>query len=160
MTITAQMQQIHQNFESRIGQLDSELRAMLAHRYNGPEFHQKEREIRRLKAEVAQIESDKQKPTFFTTSSPIPYIGPTYHPFVSMLSPIKQYDPSMLFGMTHTLFRDNPLPPPPKPKPKSKPQPRPVTFHQSSGSTPASPSVPPPLISQPPTQSKDKEPMH
>ncbi|KAH9698073.1 hypothetical protein KPL71_023868 [Citrus sinensis] len=86
-----------------------------------------------------------------------------------MLSPIKQYDPSKLFGMTHTLFRDNPLPPPPKPKPKSKPQPRPVTFHQSSisipghqssGSTPASPSVPPPTLSQPPTQSKDKEPMH
>ncbi|KAH9697989.1 hypothetical protein KPL71_023828 [Citrus sinensis] len=64
---------------------------------------------------------------------------------------------------------DNPLPPPPKLKPKSKPQPRPVTFHQSSisipghqssGSTPASPSVPPQTISQPPTQSKDKEPMH
>ena len=49
-SITAQMQQIHQNLHSRIGQLDSELRAMLAHRYNGPEFDQKEREIRRLKA--------------------------------------------------------------------------------------------------------------
>ncbi|KAH9769269.1 hypothetical protein KPL71_011936 [Citrus sinensis] len=152
-----------------IGQLDSELRAMLAHRYNGPEFDQKEKEIRRLKAELAQIESDKQKPTLFTTSPPIPSIGPTYHPFASMLSPIKQYDPSKLFGMTHTLFRDNPLPPPPKTKPKSKPQPRPVIFHQSSisipghqssGSTPASPSVPPPTISQPLTQSKDKEPMH
>ena len=72
--------------------------------------------------------------------------------------------------MTHTLLRDNPLPPPPKPKPKSKPQPRPCPIHQSSistpghqssGSTPASPSVPPPpTISQPPIQSKDKEPMH
>ncbi|KAH9716892.1 hypothetical protein KPL71_021626 [Citrus sinensis] len=62
----------------------------------------------------------------------VPGSGPTYHPFASMLSPIRQYDPSKLFGMTHTLFRDNPLPPPPKPKPKSKPQPRPVTFHQSS----------------------------
>ncbi|KAH9792432.1 hypothetical protein KPL71_004116 [Citrus sinensis] len=127
-SITTQMQQIHQNLQSRIGQLDSELQAMLAQRYNGPEFDQKEREIRRLK-----------------------------------------YDPSKLFGTTHTLFRDNPLPPPPKPKPKSKPQPRPVTFHQSSisihghqssGSTPASPSIPPRIISQPPTQSKDKEPMH
>ncbi|KAH9698124.1 hypothetical protein KPL71_023892 [Citrus sinensis] len=163
------MQQIHQNLQSRIGQLDSELRAMLAHRYNGPEFDQKEREIRRLKAELAQIEFEKQRPTLFTTSPPIPSIGPTYHPFASMLSPIKHYDPSKLFGMTHTLFRDNPLPPPPKPKPKSKPQPRPVTFHQSSisipghqssGSTPALPSIPPPTISQPPTQSKDKEPMH
>ncbi|KAH9680076.1 hypothetical protein KPL71_026409 [Citrus sinensis] len=164
-SITAQMQQIYQNLQSRISQLDSELRAMLAHRYSGPEFDQKEREIRRLKAELAQIESEKQRPTLFTTSPPIPSIGPTYHPFASMLSPIKQYDPSKLFGMTHTLFRDNPLPPPPKPKPKPRPQPRPAPLHPSSltipgqpspSSTPASPLAPLSV----PTQSKDKEPMH
>ncbi|KAH9716757.1 hypothetical protein KPL71_021569 [Citrus sinensis] len=164
-SIAAQMQQIYQNLQSRISQLDSELRAMLAHRYSGPEFDQKEREIRRLKAELAQIESEKQRPTLFTTSPPIPSIGPTYHPFASMLSPIKQYDPSKLFGMTHTLFRDNPLPPPPKPKPKPRPQPRPAPLHPSSltipghpspSSTPASPLAPLSV----PTQSKDKEPMH
>ncbi|KAH9769510.1 hypothetical protein KPL71_012030 [Citrus sinensis] len=166
-SITAQMQQIHQNLHSRIGQLDSELRAMLAHRYNGPEFDQKEREIRRLKAELAHIESEKQRPTLFTTSPPIPFIGPTYHPFASMLSPIKQYDPSKLFGMTHTLFRDNPLPPAPKPKPKPKPrpQPRPAPLHHSSltipgqpspRSTPTSPLAPLSV----PTQSKDKESMN
>ncbi|KAH9752122.1 hypothetical protein KPL71_014573 [Citrus sinensis] len=164
-SITAQMQQIHQNLHSRIGQLDSELRAMLAHRYNGPEFDQKEREIRRSKAELAQIESEKQRPTFFTTSPPILSIGPTYHPFASMLSYIKQYDPSKLFGMTHTLFRDNLLPPPPKPKPKPRPQPRPAPLHPSSltipgqpslSSTPASPLAPLSV----PTQSKDKEPMN
>ncbi|KAH9801849.1 hypothetical protein KPL71_001179 [Citrus sinensis] len=159
--------EIHHNLQSRITQLDSELRAMLAQRYYGPEFDQKESEIRRLEAELAQIESKKQRPTLFTTSSPIPSIGPPYHPFASMLSPIRQYDPSKLFGMTHTLFRDNPLPPPPKPKPKPKPQPRPVTFHppsitipgqHSPGHTPASPPVPPPPTeSQPPSQSKDKK---
>ncbi|KAH9734722.1 hypothetical protein KPL71_017475 [Citrus sinensis] len=164
-SISAQIQQIHQNLQSRITQLDSELRAMLAQRYYVPEFDQKEREIRRLKAELAQIESEKQRPTLFTTSPPIPSIGPTYHPFASMLSPIRQYDPSKLFCMTHTLFRDNPLPPPPKPKPKLRPQPRPVTFHipgqHSPGHTPASPPVPsPPTESQPPSQSKDKQPMH
>ncbi|KAH9704963.1 hypothetical protein KPL70_011683 [Citrus sinensis] len=169
-SISAQMQQIHQNLQSRIAQLDSELRTILAQRYYGPEFDQKEREIRRLKAELDQIESEKQRPTLFTTSPPIPSIGPTYHPFVSMLSPIRQYDPSKLFGMTHTLFRDNPLPPPPKPKPKPKPQPQPVTIHQlsisipgqqSPGYTPASPPAPPPpIVSQPPSQSKDKQPMH
>ncbi|KAH9734655.1 hypothetical protein KPL71_017445 [Citrus sinensis] len=131
-SITAQMQQIYQNLQSRISQLDSELRAMLAHRYSGPEFDQKEREIRCLKAELAQIESEKQRPTLFTTSPPIPSIGPTYHPFASMLSSIKQYDPSKLFGMTHTLLRDNPLPPPPKLKPKPRPQPRPAPLHHSS----------------------------
>ncbi|KAH9763339.1 hypothetical protein KPL70_001133 [Citrus sinensis] len=147
-SITAQMQQIHQNLLSRITQLDFELRTMPAQHDSGPKFDQKEKEIRRLKAELAQIESDKQRPTLFTTSPPIP----------------------TLFGMTHTLFRDNPLPPPPKPKPKPKPQPRPVTIHHSSisipgqqspGYTPASPPAPPsPSLSQPPLQSKDKEPMH
>ncbi|KAH9697807.1 hypothetical protein KPL71_023766 [Citrus sinensis] len=164
-SITVQMQQIYQNLQSRISQLDSELRAMLAHRYLGPEFDQKEREIRRLKAELAQIESEKQRPTLFTTSPPIPSIGPTYHPFASMLSPMKQYDPSKLFGMTHTLFRDNPLPPPPKPKPKPRPQPRPAPLHPSSLTIPGqpSPSSTPALPLAPlsvPTQSKDKEPMH
>ncbi|KAH9716811.1 hypothetical protein KPL71_021588 [Citrus sinensis] len=67
--------------------------------------------------------------------------------------------------MTHTLFRDNPLPPPPKPKPKLRPQPRPVTYHipgqHSPGHTPALPLVPsPPTESQPPSQSKDKQSMH
>ena len=138
--------------------------------YYGPEFDQKEREIRRLKTELDQIESEKQRPTIFTTSPLIPSIGPTYHPFASMLSPIRQYDPSKLFGMTHTLFRDNPLPPPPKSNLKPKHQPLPVTFHPSSitipgqhstGHTPASPPVPPPPTeSQPPSQSRDKQPMH
>ena len=91
---------------------------MFTQRYYGPEFDQKEREMRRLKTELDQIESEKQRPTLFTTSPHIPSIGPTYHPFASMLSPIRQYDPSKLFCMTHTLFRDNPLPPPPKPKPQ------------------------------------------
>ncbi|KAH9727785.1 hypothetical protein KPL70_008797 [Citrus sinensis] len=164
-SISAQMQQIHQNLQSRIGQLDSELRAMLAHRYNGPEFDQKEREIRRLKAELAQIESEKQRPTLFTSSPLIPSIGPTYHPFASMLSPIKQYDPSKLFGMTHTLFRDNPLPPPPKPKPKPRPQPRPPPLHPSSLTIPGQPSptftpTSPPAPLSVPAQSKDKEPMN
>ena len=82
-----------------------------------------------------------------------------------MLSPIRQYEPSKLFGMTYTLFRDHPLPPAQKPKPKPNPQPRPVTIHpsfttipdqHSSGYTP----TPPPPQSHPPIQSKDKEPMH
>ena len=66
-SITAQMQQIHQNLQSRITQLDYELRTMLAQCYYGPEFDQKEREIRRLKAELDQTESEQQRPTLFTT---------------------------------------------------------------------------------------------
>ncbi|KAH9801852.1 hypothetical protein KPL71_001180 [Citrus sinensis] len=120
------------NINSKVENISLRTEQLETKRYYGPEFNQKEREIRRLKAELAQIESEKQRPTLFTTSSPIPSIGPPYHPFAFMLSPIRQYDPSKLFCMTHTLFRDNPLPPPPKPKPKHKPQPRPVTFHPPS----------------------------
>ncbi|KAH9752137.1 hypothetical protein KPL71_014580 [Citrus sinensis] len=133
-SITAQMQQIHQNLHSRIGQLDSELRAMLAHRYTGPEFDQKEREIRRLKAELAQIESEKQRPTLFTTSPPIPSID----------NPL-------------------PPPPKPKPKPRPQPRPAPlhpssltIPGQPSLTSTPTSPPAPLSV----PTPSKDKEPMH
>ncbi|KAH9752145.1 transposon Tf2-2 polyprotein [Citrus sinensis] len=150
----------------RTEQIETKVDSITAQmQYNGPEFDQKEREIRRLKAELAQIESEKQRPTLFTTSPPIPSIGPTYHPFVSILSPIKQYDPSKLFGMTHTLFRDNPLPPPPKPKPRPRPQPRPAPLHPSSLTIPGQPSPTPTPTSPPaplsvPTQSKDKEPMH
>ena len=45
--ITSQLQQIYQDLQSRIIQLDSDLRAMLSQRYYGPEFDQKERELRR-----------------------------------------------------------------------------------------------------------------
>ncbi|KAH9717087.1 hypothetical protein KPL71_021694 [Citrus sinensis] len=119
--------------------------------------------VENISLRTEQIET--KRPTFFTTSPLILSIGPTYHPFASMLSPIKQYDHSKLFGMTHTLFRDNPLPPPPKPKPKPRPQPRPAPLHPSSltipgqpspSSTPTSPLAPLSV----PTQSKDKEPMH
>ena len=43
--ITSQMQQIYQNLQSKISQLDSKLRTILCHSYNGPEFDQKEKEI-------------------------------------------------------------------------------------------------------------------
>ncbi|KAH9684941.1 hypothetical protein KPL70_013742 [Citrus sinensis] len=128
-SISAQMQQIHQNLQSRITQLDSELRAMLAQRYYGPEFDQKERKIRRLKTELVQIESEKQRPTLFTTSPLIPSIGPTYHPFASMLSPIK-HQPSPGY------------PPASPPAPPSAPVPQPSThakdkepMHQFSAHT-------------------------
>ncbi|KAH9724605.1 hypothetical protein KPL70_007548 [Citrus sinensis] len=73
-SITLQMQQIYQNLQSQISQLDADLRVMLSQRYYGLEFDQKEREIRRLKAELDQIESEKHRRTLFTKSPPIPTI--------------------------------------------------------------------------------------
>ena len=122
-SITSQMQQIYQNLQSRISQLDSELRAMLSHNYYGPEFDKKEKKIRKLKAELKQIELERQMPTLFTTSPSLPTISQAFHPFAPMLSPIKPQDPSKLFGMTHTLFRNNPLPKPSRSKPHPRPRP-------------------------------------
>ena len=121
------MQQIYQDLQSRISQLDADLRIMLSQRYYGPGFDQNEREIRRLKAELDHIEFKKQRPTLFTKSPPIPTISPTYHQFSHMLAPKKPYDPSKLFGITHTLLKN--MPQPPQPKPKPKPQPRPIKIH-------------------------------
>ena len=79
---------------------------MLNQIYYGPEFDQKEREIKCLKAELDQINSERQSPTLFTKSPPIPTISPTYHPFTLMLAPMKPYDPSKLFSMTHTFLKN------------------------------------------------------
>ncbi|KAH9780635.1 hypothetical protein KPL71_008147 [Citrus sinensis] len=140
--------------------LDADLRAMLSQRYYGPKFDQKEREIRRLKAVLDQIESEKHRPTLFTKSPPIPTISPTYHPFSPMLAPMKPYYPSKLFGIIHRLFKNMPQPPQPKPKPKL--QPRPIKIHQPISTTTQQQDSPEhaPGFSQQPSQSKDKEPMH
>ena len=130
--------------------MDLELRAMLSQRYYGPEFDQKEGEIRRMKAKLDQIDLERQRPTLFTKSPPIPTTSPTYHPFTPMVAPMKPYDPSKLFGMTHTLLKNQPLQPQPSQKPKATP--RPVKIHppvtltteqQSPGYTPTPPQTQP-----------------
>ena len=49
---------------------------MLAQSYYGPEFDQKEQEIRKLTTELEQIEQGQQRPTLFTSSPPLPTISP------------------------------------------------------------------------------------
>ena len=58
-SITAQLQQIHHNLQSKITQLNSELWTMLAQRYYGLEFDQKEQEIRKLKTELEHVEQER-----------------------------------------------------------------------------------------------------
>ena len=95
----------------------------------------KEAEIRALKAEIVRIDSEKVQPTLFTSSAPLPVINPTYHPFLPSTSS-RTYEPSKLFGMTHTMF-------PPTPQPQSKPK-----------KTPKSVPVPKPIPKQNPQTSK------
>ncbi|KAH9668448.1 hypothetical protein KPL70_021421 [Citrus sinensis] len=124
------------------------------------EFDQKEKEIRKLKAELEQIESERQRPTLFTTSPPLPTISSAFHPFAPMLSPIKPQDPSKLFGMTHSLFRNNPLPKPSRSKPHPRPRQKKQPFQPHLSIPKQQPPLYTPLPPQPPpTQAKDKSPM-
>ncbi|KAH9668366.1 hypothetical protein KPL70_021386 [Citrus sinensis] len=119
----------------------------------------KEKEIRKLKVELEQIESERQRPTLFTTSPLLPPLSPAFHPFAPMLSPIKPQDPSKLFSMTYTLFRNNPLPKPSRSKPHPRPRPEKQPFQPPLSSEQQQPLYTP-LPSQPtPTQAKDKSPM-
>ena len=103
------------------------------------------------------MESERQGPTLFTTSPPLPTIRPPFHPFAPMLSPIKPQDPSKLFGMTHTLFRNNPLPKPSRSQPHPRPRPEKQPL-QSPSSIPEQQSHPYTLLPSqpPPAQAKDK----
>ena len=104
-----------------------------------------------METELEQIESERQRPTLFTTSTPLPTISPTFYPFASMLSPIKPQDSSKLFGMPHTLFRNNPLPKPsrstphPRPRPEKQPLQSPLSIpeQQPHPYTPLPPQLPP-----------------
>ena len=99
---------------------------MIAQRVYSFDFDKKEAEIRDLKAEIARIDSEKVQPTLFTSSAPLLVINHTYHPFLPSTS-CRRYEPSKIFGMTHTLFPPTPRPQSkPKKTPKSVPVPKPI----------------------------------
>ena len=77
-----------------------------------------------MKAEIARIDSEKVQPTLFTSSASLLVINPTYRPFLPSFSS-QTYEPSKLFGMTHTLF-----PPHPRSQPKPKKTPKPAPVHK------------------------------
>ena len=69
------------DMQNRVAQLNSDLRAMIQNRYWGPEFNQKEAEIRQLKAELARIDADKQQPSLFAKSPDLPLHTPTFNTY-------------------------------------------------------------------------------
>ena len=83
-TITARLEQIYSNLQNRISELDIDLRMMINNRIWGPEFNKKEAKIRKLKAELARIDTDKAQPSLFTKTQSIPILAPlftSYQPF-------------------------------------------------------------------------------
>ena len=65
-SINAQLEQIYLNLQNIISKLDLDLITMINNRIWGLEFNKKEAKIRKLKAELAKIDADKEQPSLFT----------------------------------------------------------------------------------------------
>ncbi|KAH9744255.1 hypothetical protein KPL70_003623 [Citrus sinensis] len=71
-SIAAQLEQMYTDLKNRVTQLNSELRQMIQQRYWGPKFGQNEAEICKLQAELSRIDSEKQQPSLFAPTQPLP----------------------------------------------------------------------------------------
>lgn len=105
-SIATQPEKIYADMERRVVQLDHDLRSMIQNHIWGPEFNQKEAEIRKLKAELARIDAEKQQPLL--TKSPSLPLQPltfsTYQPFYTP-STQKTTEYAKHFGLTHILYQ-------------------------------------------------------
>ncbi|KAH9752132.1 hypothetical protein KPL71_014579 [Citrus sinensis] len=113
-SINNRLDQMYIHLQDRISELDTNLRRMINNHIWGPEFNKKEVEIRRLKVELAIIDTEKTRPSLFahTTSTPVP--TPTFDTYAPFYTPSKPQPPvyNQFFGFSH-------LQPTPQPKPSS-----------------------------------------
>ena len=148
-SIAAQLEQMYTDLKNRVTQLDSELRKMIQQRYWGLEFDKKEAEIRRLQAKLSRIDSEKQQPSLFSPTQPLPRHTSLnmYPPFHTLSLYEKPHDYSKTFSLTYKLFLSS-----------SKTQAS--TSIPSSSTTPLKQptKVDTPSASNPPPQAKDKHP--
>ena len=73
----------------------------------GSIIQQKEAKIRKLKAELARIDADKEQPSLFTKTQSLPILAPlfdTYQPFYNPSKPPMDYN--KFFGLSHLLYRN------------------------------------------------------
>ena len=83
---------------------------MINNRIWGPEFNKKEAEIRKLKAELARIDAEKEQLSFFTKTQSLPIHASffnTYQPFYHPSKPPIDYN--KFFGLSHLLYRNQEL---------------------------------------------------
>ncbi|KAH9752141.1 hypothetical protein KPL71_014581 [Citrus sinensis] len=126
----------------------------------GPEFNKKEAEIRKLKAELERIDTEKACPSFFTQTQTTPVSPPileTYAPFYTLSRP-QQPVYNQFFGFSHLQPTLQPKPSSPK-KSKSK-----VKISEPKSKATSSSSVPPVTPEDSPKATpklpkKDKGPM-
>ena len=110
-SFSTQLDQIYQNLQNRISELDVDLRTMINNRIWGPEFNKKEAEIRKLKAELARIDANKEQPSLFTKTQSLPITAPLfdiYQPFYNPSKPPMDYN--KFFGLSHLLYKNQELP--------------------------------------------------
>ena len=72
----------------------------------GSRIQQKEAEIRKLKAELARIDADKEQPSLSTKTQSLPIHAPlfdTYQPFYNPSKPPMDYN--KFFGLSHLLYK-------------------------------------------------------
>ena len=62
---------------------------MINNRIWGLEFNKKEAEIRKLKAELAKIDAEKEQPSFFTKTQSLPISTPFFDTYQSFYHPSK-----------------------------------------------------------------------
>ncbi|KAH9686096.1 hypothetical protein KPL70_014224 [Citrus sinensis] len=93
--------------QNRISKLDTNLRTMINNHIWGPEFNKKEAEIRKLKAELARIDAEREQPSIFTKTESLPIPAPffdTYQPFYHLSKPPMDYN--KFFGLSSLLYRN------------------------------------------------------
>ena len=59
----------------------------------GPEFNKKEAEIRRLKVELARIDTEKTRPSLLTQTSSTPIPTPMFDTYAPLYTPSKPQQP-------------------------------------------------------------------
>ena len=156
-SLNAQLEHIYLNLQNRISELDVDLITMINNRIWGLEFNKKESEIRKLKAELARIDADKEQPPLFTKTQSLPIPVPlfdTYQPFYNSSKPSMNYN--KFFGLSHLLYRNQelPTPPPASTSPTTKVK---ISEPKPKESSPI-PEDSPKTTPEPPK--KDKAPVH
>ena len=92
--------------KNQVSQLDTELWMMIQNKYWGPEFNQKEVEIKKLKAKLARIDVDKQQPSLFAKFPTLPLHASTFNTYQLFYTPSASQQPvdyAKFFGLSHTL---------------------------------------------------------
>ncbi|RYQ95829.1 hypothetical protein Ahy_B08g091214 [Arachis hypogaea] len=111
-SVAQQVAELRDRLSVQAFQLDQELKAYIDNRYFGPEFQKKNRELDQVKAQLRQIEMDKNKTAVPQTLaidslSMYPKPFPSYSPFLfsSTYSPPETPDYDSIFKSTYHLAR-------------------------------------------------------